>query len=390
MPTLAVRRSEAQVARVEQTWSSADSAGVGDQRDRQRASTVVIIDDQSTGRKILEELVRTIEPGLIVESYPEPYAALGRISEHTPDLVLTDYKMPGIDGVEFTRRVRAIPGCADVPIIMVTVVEDLRIRYNALEAGATDFLTRPIDHYECRARCRNLLTLRKQQKIIKDRAKWLEQQVAVATGQIRTREQETLLRLAKAGEYRDEETGNHIFRMARYCRLLAEELGLTGAECDEIELAAPMHDIGKIGIPDGILLRRGRLTTAEFEIIKAHPAIGYEILKDSPSKYLQLGAVIAYGHHEKFDGSGYPMRLSGEEIPLAARIVAVADVYDALTSVRPYKEAWTSFQAVHYINRQKGAHFCPSCVEAFLARLDQIRRIQEELRDPPGKRLDGT
>lgn len=383
--SLATRHAGPSALRVPQSSTKVAPSQTADGRDSQRAATVVIIDDQSTGRKILEELVRTIERGLIVHSYAEPYAALERVKAQPPDLVLTDYKMPGIDGVEFIRRFRAVPGCADVPLIMVTIVEDRRVRYEALEAGATDFLTRPIDHYECRARCRNLLTLRKQQKIIKDRAKWLEQQVAVATRQIRTREQETLLRLAKAGEYRDEETGNHILRMAKYSRLLAEEMGLIDSECDDIELAAPMHDIGKIGIPDDILLKRGKLTAAEFEVIKAHPTIGYEILKDSPSKYLQLGAIIAYGHHEKFDGTGYPQGLKGEGIPMAARIVAVADVYDALTSVRPYKEAWSSARAVQYLVEQRGRHFCSACVEAFLTRQDQIREIQKALRDPPGK-----
>lgn len=381
--TLASRRLHFQPANVgrRQPGPSGSSGSRG--RESQRTATVVIIDDQSTGRKILEELVRTIERNLIVETYAEPDEVLERARVEIPDLVLTDYKMPTMDGVEFTRRFRAIPGCAEVPIIMVTIVEDRRIRYRALEAGATDFLTRPIDHYECRARCRNLLMLRRQQTIIQDRAKWLEQQVAVATRQIRTREQETLLRLAKAGEYRDEETGNHILRMAKYSRLIAKGLGLTEAECDEIELAAPMHDIGKIGVPDDILLKPGKLTDEEFAVIKTHPAIGYDILKGSPSKYLQVGAIIAYGHHEKYDGSGYPRGLSGEDIPLQARIVAVADVFDALTSVRPYKPAWTTERAVTYIGEQKGQHFYPRCAEVFLERMERVRQIQAQLADRP-------
>ena len=351
-------------------------------REGQDALTVLIIDDQSTGRKILGELVRGIEKGLVVESYSEPLEALERSREGAPDLVVTDYKMPLMDGLTFIRRFRALPGCAEVPLIMVTIVDDRRIRYEALEAGATDFLTRPIDHFECRARCRNLLTLRKQQKIIENRAKWLEQQVAVATRQIRSREQETLLRLAKAGEYRDAETGNHILRMASYSRLLAASVGLTEAECNEIELAAPMHDIGKIGIPDEILLKRGDITPEEFRIVQSHPTIGYEILKDSPSKYLQVGAIIAYSHHERYDGNGYPQGLRGEDIPFPARIVAVADVFDALTSRRPYKEAWTIEKAVDYVNWQRGRHFDPLCVEAFLDRLDRVREIQSQLGDP--------
>ena len=347
----------------------------------QRAALVMIVDDQSTGRKILERLIYTINPRLTVEAFSDPFAALEHAETRTPDLVLTDYKMPTINGVEFTRRFRAIQGCADVPVMVVTVVDDKRVRYQALEAGATDFLTRPIDHHECRARCRNLLTLRKQQVIIKDRASWLEHQVEMATRQIKTREQETLLRLAKAGEYRDEGTGNHILRMAKYSRQLAEEIGLAPQECQEIELAAPMHDIGKIGIPDRILLKRGRLTDQEFELMKQHTRIGYGILSGSPSPYLQQGAVIALGHHEKYDGTGYPQGLKGEQIPLIARIASVADVYDALVSSRPYKKAWSQEEAVEYMRRQAGGQFDPLCVQAFLARREEIRHIQHELSD---------
>lgn len=342
---------------------------------------VIIVDDQLTGRKILEELVRSIEPNLEVETYADPYEALERIAQATPDLILTDYKMPAMNGVAFTRHVRSVPGCADVPIVVVTVLDDRSIRYEALEAGATDFLTRPIDQIECRARCRNLLTLRKQQKIIKNRARWLEDQVSVATRQIRVREQETLLRLAKAGEYRDEETGNHVLRMAKFCRLLGEELGLHEAECDELELAAPMHDIGKIGIPDHILLKPGRLTEEEKRIMQTHTTIGFEILKNSQSRYIQKGALIALNHHERYDGSGYPAGLKGLEIPIEARIVAVCDVYDALCSVRPYKAAWSSEAAVQYLTEQSGLHFDPRCVEAFLARIDTVREIQLALAD---------
>lgn len=351
---------------------------------QRRRPFVVIVDDQLTGRKILEELIRSIDPRIHVEGFSDPFEALERISKNTPDLILTDYKMPVMDGVKFTKHVRTIAGCSDVPLVMVTVVEDKRIRYDALDAGATDFLTRPIDQHECRARCRNLLTLRRQQKIIRDRAKWLEDQVAVATQQIRTRERETLLRLAKAGEYRDEGTGNHVLRMAKYSSLLAEELGLTEAECDEIELAAPMHDIGKIGIPDSILLKPGNLTPEEFEIMQTHTAIGHEILKDSPSRYIQLGAVIALNHHEKFDGTGYPQGLKGNEIPLSARIVSVADVYDALTSARPYKTAWNAEDAVRFLAEQSARQLDPRCVEAFLSRIDKVAQIQEQLKDVPG------
>jgi two-component system response regulator RpfG len=346
-----------------------------------RKSLVIIVDDQSTGRKILEQIVKDIDANIDVEAYASPLDALGRIQSRTPDLILTDYKMPMMDGVQFIREVRTISSCRDVPVVVVTVVEDRKIRYQALDAGATDFLTRPIDQYECRARCKNLLTLRQQQKIISDRAQWLEEQVAIGTREIQAREHETLLRLAKAGEYRDEGTGNHVLRIARYSRLLAEALQLPPRDCEDIELAAPMHDIGKVGIPDRILLKEGPLDEREMGIMREHPVIGHEILKDSPSRYINLGAEIALSHHEKYDGTGYPNGLAGETIPLAGRIVAVADVFDALTTRRPYKKAWPVDDAVDYIRNASGSHMDPRVVEVFLENLDQVRRIQAELSD---------
>ncbi|MBS1246465.1 MAG: divalent ion tolerance protein CutA, partial [Proteobacteria bacterium] len=338
---------------------------------------ILIIDDQSTSRQILEELVTSLGERIVTDSFADPQAALTWARTNPPDLVLTDYKMPQMNGVEFTRRFRDL--YPDVPLVMVTSVEDREIRYQALESGATDFLTKPVDHTECRARCRNLLTLRQQQLIIKDRARWLEEKVGKATQEIVTRERETLLRLAKAGEYRDEETGCHVLRMAQFSSLIAEHLGLSEEERHVIETAAPMHDIGKIGTPDNILLKPGKLDAEELVIMRTHARIGYEILKDSPSKYLQMGAVIARGHHEKFDGSGYPDGLAGEAIPLSARIVAVADVFDALTSERPYKHAWSIQDALQYLQAEQGRHFDPACVQAFLAQFDKVLKIRQQL-----------
>lgn len=340
---------------------------------------ILIIDDQSTSRQILEELVSSLDKDIVTESFADPMTALAWVHSNQPDLVLTDYKMPRMNGVSFTLRFRAL--YPETPLVMITSIEDREIRYQALEAGATDFLTKPVDHTECRARCRNLLTLRQQQLIIKDRARWLEDQVRQATDEIRTREQETLLRLAKAGEYRDEETGCHVLRMARYSSLIAERMGLSEEDCHVIETAAPMHDIGKIGTPDNILLKPGALDAGELAIMRTHARIGYEILKDSPSKYLQMGAVIAHGHHEKFDGSGYPNGLAGEAIPLPARIVAVADVFDALTSQRPYKKAWSAQDAVQFLQAEQGRHFDPVCVQAFLSQLDKVLIIRQQLQD---------
>ncbi|MEQ1661708.1 MAG: HD domain-containing phosphohydrolase [Thiobacillus sp.] len=342
---------------------------------------VMIVDDRSTARSLLEGLARTLEPGIQVVSFADPQEALADMQLAVPDIIITDYRMPSMDGIEFTRRIRADRRLTDIPIIIVTVVDDRQIRYQALENGATDFLTRPIDPQECRARCINLLALRRSQKAITDRAQWLEDQVMQATREVRTRERETLMKLAKAGEYRDQETGNHIIRMSKYSRLIAEELKLTAMECDEIEASAPMHDIGKIGIPDHILLKPGPHTPEEQAIMRTHPVLGHEILAGSPSRYLQMGAVIALSHHERWDGTGYPQGLAGEAIPLPARIVAIGDVFDALTSVRPYKKAWSFQEALALIKAESGKHFDPACVLAFEKRIDAVAAIMQELGD---------
>ncbi len=344
-------------------------------------STILIIDDQLTSRQILKQLVSTIEQNIAVHDFANPLEALTWTANHPVDLVLVDYKMPEMNGVEFIRKYRMNPSSAHVPVIMVTSIEDRNIRYEALGVGATDFLMKPVDHHECRARCRNLLTQHQQYKIISDRSRWLERRVAEATSEVRMRERETLLRLARAGEYRDEETGNHIIRMAKYSRIIAEEIGLSRDDAEVIEMAAPMHDIGKIGIRDEILLKPGKLTPAEFEIMKTHTIIGHDILKDSPSKFLQMGGIIALGHHEKYDGSGYPYGKKGEEIPIEARIVAVADVFDALVSERPYKNAWSTQAALDYMESHRGKHFDPEILDAFKSEIDAVAKIQGLLPD---------
>jgi two-component system response regulator RpfG len=345
---------------------------------------VMVVDDQSTGRAILEQVVRSLDERVVVEGFARPVDAVVWATRNVSDLVLVDYMMPDMDGIEFVKRLRALPGYEHVPIVMVTVHDDRKVRYAALDAGITDFLTKPIDARECLARCRNLLTLRRQQLVLEDRRRLLEHMVEDATREVREREKETLMRLARAGEFRDEETGYHLIRMARYSRLIATALALEPDEAQTIELAAPLHDIGKIGIPDQILLKADRLDTGEWEIMRRHPVIGHEILKGSASKYVRMGALIALGHHEKYDGSGYPNGLVGDHIPLCARIVAVADVYDALTSVRPYKKAWTNDQAFDYVTTQAGKHFDPRMVDAFTGMKKHILQIQQEWRDPPG------
>ena len=345
-------------------------------------NTVMVVDDQSTGRAILEQVVRGLDERVVVEGFARPVDAVVWATRHVSDLVLVDYMMPEMDGIEFVKRLRALPGYEHVPIVMITVHDDRKVRYAALDAGITDFLTKPIDARECLARCRNLLTLRRQHVVLEDRRRLLEHMVEDATREVREREKETLLRLARAGEVRDEETGYHLIRMSRYSRLIATAIGLEHDDAETVELAAPLHDIGKIGIPDHILLKADKLDSAEWEVMRRHPVIGHEILKGSASKYVRMGALIALGHHEKYDGSGYPNGLVGDHIPLCARIVAVADVYDALTSVRPYKNAWSSEQAFEYVTSQAGRHFDPHMVEAFSGMKKQVLQVQNEWRDP--------
>jgi len=291
--------------------------------------------------------------------------------------VIVDYMMPDLDGLEFIRLMREMPGRDGVPVIMITANDQKQLRYRALDLGANDFLTKPVDKVEFLARTRNMLLVSDARKQLADRAAWLADEVRKATAEIVERERETVIRLCKAAEYRDPETGAHILRMAHYSRLIAAGIGLSVADQDLLLEAAPMHDLGKVGIADKILLKPGRLDEEEFEIMKQHAIYGYELLKGSSSRVLQAGAEIAKGHHEKYDGSGYPDGLRGTDIPIFSRIVAVADVFDALTSERPYKKAWTLEEAVDFLVAGSGKHFDPDCVRAFLNAWDDVLGIRD-------------
>jgi two-component system, response regulator RpfG len=348
---------------------------------RAQRNTVVIVDDLFSSRLLLAEIVRQIDGRLNIELFDTPTRALEYARQNRVDIVLTDYKLPEFDGIELVKQLRALPHCVDLPIVVITVVDDRRIRYDALEAGATDFLIKPLDEHETRARCANLLELRRHKIVLSDQARVLQYQVDKSVSEIHERELETLAKLAKAGEFRDKVTGNHLLRMAKYSALIGQHLGLGNETVHVLEVAAPMHDIGKIGIPDAVLMKAGPLTPPETETMQAHPRIGYDILKGSPSKYLSMGAIIALGHHEKFDGSGYPNGLHGDDIPLVARIVAVADVFDALVSKRPYKDPWPIDEGIGYLGAQRGRHFDPRCVDAFLADRAKVEAILDEFGD---------
>jgi response regulator RpfG family c-di-GMP phosphodiesterase len=336
--------------------------------------TVLMVDDNMTNLVLIRRLVERIE-GCEALAFNDPVAALGVLATQDVDIVLVDYMMPEIDGVAFIRRLRAMPRHLHVPVVMVTTADERAVCLEALEAGATDFLTKPLDPMEFKVRMRNLLALSGAQRTLQERAAMLDGQVASKTRELQEREREIIWRLSKATERRDTDTGDHIARMSRICRLIAEELALPAEECRLIEIAAQMHDVGKVGIPDEILFKPGPLTPEERRIMETHADLGWSILEGSESRLLQIAADIAATHHEKWDGTGYPKGLAGEAIPLAGRITALADVFDALMSVRPYKAAWPLEKARALIENNVGKHFDPCCVAAFFRRFDEIVAI---------------
>ena len=334
---------------------------------------VLVVDDSATNLLLLSQMIKSINCTPL--PYSDPLKAAEAAQTLDIDLALVDFEMPGMDGVELIKALRSLPSHTDVPIVMVTTCDQSAVRYAALDAGATDFLTKPIDPVETKSRVRNLLKLREAQNKLRDRVSWLANEVAQATRQLADREQEIVYRLARAAEYRDSETGSHIARMARYCLLIAEGMGLDQDQCRALYLAAPMHDIGKIAVADSILLKPGRLTPEERSSMELHTVHGHRILSDSKTPLIRLAAEIAVSHHERWDGTGYPRGLRGEDIPLFGRIAAVADVFDALTSERPYKPAWSTDDARSYIIEASGTHFDPTCVSAFLSRWPKVLEI---------------
>lgn len=341
---------------------------------------VLIIDDDKTNLALFSHLLDALPNVSSIEA-SDPVEALDWCREHEADLVLVDYMMPKMDGLQFLAAFRTLPKRAMVPVIMVTADIQTDVRHRALQLSANDFLTKPVDKIELCARVSNMLALRKAQQQLANRANWLAEEVRKATGEIVAREREAIYRLSLAAEHRDPETGAHLLRLSHYARLLAANLNLSVAQQDMIYDAAPMHDIGKVGIPDAILLKPGKLDESEITIMRTHPQIGADILKESASPLLQTAAVISLSHHEKYDGSGYPNGLKGEQIPLYGRIIAVADVFDALTSARPYKAAWDVDRAAAMLRDGAGSHFDPVCVDAFFKDWDAVLQIHERYQD---------
>ncbi|MCL2636597.1 MAG: two-component system response regulator [Betaproteobacteria bacterium] len=302
-------------------------------------------------------------------------------SDEPPDLILLDIMMPGLSGLEICRRLKANPDRRHIPIIFVTAMSSIGDEERGLAVGAVDYITKPISPPIVKARVRTHLALYNQ-------TRELERMVYQRTTELLSTRQQIIRRLGRAAEFKDNETGNHVLRMSYYVRLIAEAHGLGQEVTDIIANTAPMHDIGKIGIPDAILLKPGPLNPEEKRIMRQHPLMGAEIIGKHDNELLETARVIALNHHEKWDGSGYPRGLKGSEIPLEGRIVAIADVFDALVSVRPYKPAFPLDKALRIFEHENGRHFDPQLLQAFHKVLPDILRIRDIYADEKGALTD--
>ncbi|WP_297444652.1 HD domain-containing phosphohydrolase [Desulfurobacterium sp.] len=351
-----------------------------------KTMTIVLIDDQPFFLLFMEEMIKKIDFPIPIEtkSFRNAEDALDFIEENNVDMIISDYVMPEMNGIELLQEVRQLPDKESVIFIMVTAEHARNIKRKALALGATDFLTKPLDKLEFIPKVRNLLRLRLKECLLKNKAQLLKYEIDRSLKEIKMRDREIILRLSMAAEFRDEMTGHHIERVALYSQLIAKNLGYSDAFCEDIYLAAPLHDIGKIAIPDCILKKKGKLTPEEMEIMKKHTIYGYRLLANSKVKVLEMAARIALYHHENWDGSGYPYGLKGKAIPVEARIVSVADVFDALGEARPYKKGWNIQSVFKFIKENAGKKFDPQIVKVFLSVKDEILKIKERL-TPDGK-----
>ncbi len=336
-------------------------------------SRILVVDDQPDNVVLLE---RILSPSYsLIKGVTDPGQALEAAAEFDPDLILLDLHMPAISGFAILEQLRQ-PGAGHdlLPVVVLTADSTPEARNRALELGATDYLTKPLDRREVLLRVRNTLQVRRLHLDLQDQNRWLEDRVQERTRALEDANIESLERLALAAEFRDDDTGQHTYRVGELAASIAQELGWDQARVDMLRRAAPLHDLGKIAVPDAVLLKPGKLDVAEFEIIKTHAAKGARILGGSQSSLLQLAESIAISHHERWDGTGYPNRIAGEQIPIVGRVVAVADVYDSLTHERVYKRAWSQADALAEIAGQSGKQFDPGVVSAFL-RSAVIRQV---------------
>ncbi|WP_068830722.1 HD domain-containing phosphohydrolase [Pseudomonas sp. BMS12] len=316
---------------------------------------LLLVDDEPTNLQVLRQILQDDYRLLFAKDGTK---ALELALQEQPALILLDVMMPGMTGHEACARLKAEPATAGIPVIFVTALADVEDEARGFELGAVDYITKPVSPAIVRARVRTHLSL-------------------VRVDELRQTRLQIVQRLGLAAEYKDNETGLHVIRMSHYAYLLAKAAGFDEVAADDLLNAAPMHDVGKIGIPDAILQKNGKLDEAEWQVMRQHAQIGADIIGEHPSGLLQMARTVALSHHEKWDGSGYPNGLAGEEIPLVGRIVAIADVFDALTSVRPYKPAWPVAEAVDLLRRESGRHFDPELVELFLSQLPAVLEVKE-------------
>ena len=341
---------------------------------------ILIVDDNLANVALLEAILEEEDYGAVF-STTDPRDVLPLYRQHQFDLILLDIRMPWLSGIEVLNLLREEIVNDYVPVIVLTAQTDMETREQALTAGAKDFITKPFEDWEVLLRIQNMLETRMYYTRQVDRADNLEQEVRKRTEEIRLTQLETVRRLGVAGEFRDNETGAHVLRMSHICSMLAKKLGLSETYCEMILYASSMHDVGKIGVRDAVLLKQGKLDDEEWKLMKRHPQIGAQIIGNQRSELMTLAREIALNHHEKWDGNGYPCGLGGDEIPVSARIAAISDVFDALTSQRPYKEAWSIEKAVALISEESGRHFDPAIVEIFIDNIDEIIEIKERYVD---------
>lgn len=336
---------------------------------------IMIVDDNSTSLMVLTKLASKIGQCETI-AFSDPFDALVKMPDLDFDVAIVDFNMPVYNGVEFVSEVMRFDKYKDKVVIIVTADTDLATRMAALNAGAIDFLTKPINPLEFRARLKNLAALvDAREKMFKKTAR-LKQQVEKAFREIRRREEEIIHRLSVAASYKDPEVASHTLRVGAYSEAIAQAYGLSDALCADLKLASQVHDVGKLAIADAVLLKKRKRTEGEFAEMQRHTIAGCGILQDTGSGLLSLAAEIAGGHHERWDGQGYPLRKSGEDIPLSARIVAVADNFDTMTTPRPYKDAWPVQVAAGRIQQRAGTQFDPRCLVAFAAAMPRILEIK--------------
>jgi putative two-component system response regulator len=333
---------------------------------------VLLVDDTKTN---IDILVQTLKDDFKLGVALNGKKAIEYAMNNPVDLILLDVLMPEMDGYDVCKQLKDNPETHDIPIIFITAMDAPEHKTRGFEMGAVDYITKPFDISEVKARVRTHLTLISAQAELKDQNSMLEQKVRERTRELEETQIEIINRLGLASEYRDEGTGQHVQRMSQYCRLLGQAAGMPEAEYELLALASTMHDAGKIGIADKILLKPGALNDEEWEEMKKHSIIGGELLSGSASRLMQLAEIIAKTHHERWDGSGYFEGLRGEEIPLVGRIVCICDVFDALVSERPYKKAWTVNEAFEEIKNWSGTHFDPDLADTFISLRPQLQTI---------------